>query len=80
MQNINEHVSLLAIAYAEALVKYHESRLHNQGSSLREDQFAFNRAEDQFAFNRARDAMYDAQNQLDAAARAYASWRTGVPE
>lgn len=68
---MNEYVSLLAMAYAEALVKYHESRLYTQSSSLREDQFAFNRA---------RDAMYDAQNQLHAAARAYASECTGVLE
>ena len=52
-------VQELAQKYAEALVRYHELRLHSTDSGLREDKLAFRRATDDLCL---------AQNLLDSAA------------
>lgn len=56
---LSSTVHAAALAYAAALVYYHELNEHCKTSTLREDQFALRAAY---------DALYDAQNKLSDAA------------
>jgi len=61
---MNQEVETLAMAYAQLLIEYHVLEQHCKTSDLQQDKAAFRNA---------RDAMYDAQNALDAACVAAAS-------